>query len=71
MGRGTQNLFTLWTPFGENPIEMGTLAVIEGSHKLDNFKDFQVCNTISHGSLVVFRSIRPKYDTVLFWKLSK
>ena len=41
MGRGTQNLLTIWTPFGENPIEMGTLAVVESSHKLPKMKHFQ------------------------------
>jgi hypothetical protein len=38
MGRGTKNLYTLWTPFGDTPIEMGTLAVLLGSHNLDKLK---------------------------------
>lgn len=40
MGRGTDKLCTIWTPFGDIPIEMGTLAVVEGSHKLPGFKKF-------------------------------
>ncbi|RKN84887.1 phytanoyl-CoA dioxygenase family protein [Paenibacillus ginsengarvi] len=38
MGRGTKNLYTLWTPFGDTPVEMGTLAVLLGSHRLDKLK---------------------------------
>lgn len=34
MGRGSRNLFTVWTPFGDTPVEMGTLAVCEGSNSL-------------------------------------
>jgi len=41
MGRGTSNLFTLWTPFGDTSVEMGTLAVLEGSNKLPSFKKLQ------------------------------
>lgn len=33
MGRGTPNLYTLWTPFGDTPIDMGTLCVLLGSHQ--------------------------------------
>jgi ectoine hydroxylase-related dioxygenase (phytanoyl-CoA dioxygenase family) len=32
MGRGTLNLFTLWTPLGRTTYDMGTLAILEGSH---------------------------------------
>lgn len=35
MGRGTPNLYTLWTPFGDTPIELGTLSILLGSHKWD------------------------------------
>lgn len=38
MGRGTKNLYTLWTPFGDTPIEMGTLAVLLGSHKWEHVR---------------------------------
>lgn len=38
MGRGTiDRLLTCWIPFGDNPVEMGTVAVCEGSHKLESF----------------------------------
>jgi hypothetical protein len=32
MGRGTQNLYTCWTPFGEITPDMGPLVLCEGSH---------------------------------------
>ncbi|MEF3305479.1 phytanoyl-CoA dioxygenase family protein [Paenibacillus sp. GYB003] len=38
MGRGTKNVYTLWTPFGDTPVELGTLAVLLGSHRLDKLK---------------------------------
>ena len=41
MSRGTSNLYTTWIPFGDNPMEMGTVAVCDGSHKLPGFKKFQ------------------------------
>jgi hypothetical protein len=34
MGRGTFNLFTLWTPLGDISLEMGGLMVLESSHRL-------------------------------------
>ncbi|MFD2613462.1 phytanoyl-CoA dioxygenase family protein [Paenibacillus gansuensis] len=39
MGRGTPNLYTMWTPLGDTPIEMGTLAVLEGSHRWQNLRE--------------------------------
>jgi hypothetical protein len=33
MGRGTHNLYTLWTPLGDISYEMGGLTVCLGSHK--------------------------------------
>jgi hypothetical protein len=33
MGRGTQNLYTCWTPITEVPYELGPLAVLVGSHR--------------------------------------
>jgi hypothetical protein len=33
MGRGTQNLYTCWTPIGDLSYDMGTLAVLVGSHR--------------------------------------
>eukprot|EP00118_Oscarella_pearsei_P029102 m.3663 g.3663 ORF g.3663 m.3663 type:complete len:318 (+) comp9672_c0_seq1:42-995(+) len=41
MSRGTSELYTIWTPFGDVPLEMGTLAVVEGSHRLPQFEKFQ------------------------------
>ena len=41
MSRGSKNLITTWIPFGDIPMEMGTVAVCEGSHRLPGFK---VCN---------------------------
>src|SRR5262249_10848009 len=31
MGRGTQNVYTCWTPLGDIPLEHGPLAVLVGS----------------------------------------
>jgi ectoine hydroxylase-related dioxygenase (phytanoyl-CoA dioxygenase family) len=33
MGRGTQNVFTAWTPLGDVPLNVGGLVVVEGSHR--------------------------------------
>jgi ectoine hydroxylase-related dioxygenase (phytanoyl-CoA dioxygenase family) len=33
MGRGTRNLYTAWTPLGDNTVDLGGLMVLEGSHK--------------------------------------
>lgn len=38
MGRGTKNLYTIWTPLGDIPKEMGGLAVCVGSHQFDRLK---------------------------------
>ena len=37
-GRGTQRLYTSWTPLGDIPVEMGGLMVLENSHRLDEVK---------------------------------
>lgn len=39
MGRGTPNLYTVWTPFGDTPIELGTLAILEGSHRWERVRE--------------------------------
>ena len=36
MNRGTQNLFTVWTPLGDIQLDEGPLAVVEGSHLWDD-----------------------------------
>jgi hypothetical protein len=39
MGRGTiDKLYTVWTPLGDIPLELGTLAVIPGSHRLPGYQ---------------------------------
>jgi hypothetical protein len=39
MGRGTQNLYTLWTPLGDVPYEKGPLAILEGSNHFERIKE--------------------------------
>ncbi len=41
MGRGTPNLFTCWTPYGQVPPELGGLAVCVGSHRLPGWRPVQ------------------------------
>ncbi len=38
MGRGTQNLFTCWTPITEVTEDMGPLALLAGSHRGEGFE---------------------------------
>lgn len=33
MGRGSRRVLTMWTPWCDVPVEMGGLAVLEGSHR--------------------------------------
>ena len=37
MGRGSRNVHTAWIPFGDIPVEQGTLAMCRGSHSLESF----------------------------------
>lgn len=37
MGRGSQGVLTVWTPFGDIAYENGPLAVVPGSHRSDGF----------------------------------
>lgn len=37
MGRGSQNVHTVWIPLGDIPVKQGTLAMCEGSHNLESF----------------------------------
>jgi len=39
MNRGTQSLFTCWTPIGDVPLEMGPLMVLEGSHQHQKLRE--------------------------------
>lgn len=38
MGRGSRNLYTCWTPLGDLSLDMGTLAICEGSHRFEKIK---------------------------------
>lgn len=38
MGRGTKQLYTMWTPLGDIPLEQGTLAMLLGSQHFDRVK---------------------------------
>ena len=38
MGRGTRDLYTTWIPMGDVPLSDGPLAVLEGSHRIDELK---------------------------------
>ncbi len=37
MGRGSTRLMTVWTPLDDVPVELGSLAICVGSHKLPGF----------------------------------
>lgn len=37
MGRGSKRVMTAWVPFGDIPVEQGTLAICEASHRLEGF----------------------------------
>ena len=39
MGRGTQNVFTCWTPLGDVPLAEGPLAVLVGSHRFERIRE--------------------------------
>ncbi|HBL57724.1 MAG TPA: phytanoyl-CoA dioxygenase [Cyanobacteria bacterium UBA8803] len=39
MGRGTQNLYTVWTPLGDISWQLGGLMILENSHRLDSIKN--------------------------------
>ncbi|HEY9905023.1 MAG TPA: phytanoyl-CoA dioxygenase family protein [Candidatus Sericytochromatia bacterium] len=39
MGRGTHNLYTVWTPLGDISWDMGGLMILENSHRLENIKN--------------------------------
>jgi hypothetical protein len=46
MGRGTHNVFTSWVPYGDVPLNVGGLVVMEGSHRntpsLDDYRKMDV-----------------------------
>lgn len=39
MGRGTLNLYTVWTPIGDVTLDMGPLAILVGSHRFEKIKE--------------------------------
>lgn len=39
MGRGTLNVYTVWTPLGDVPLDLGPLAILYGSHRLEKVKE--------------------------------
>ena len=39
MGRGTHDLYTVWTPIGDVPFEMGPLAILAGSHRFEQVRE--------------------------------
>jgi len=39
MGRGTQNLYTCWTPLGDVSLELGPLALLVGPPRFDHVKE--------------------------------
>jgi hypothetical protein len=39
MGRGTPDLYTAWTPFGDNDLTLGGLMVLEGSNNHQRLRD--------------------------------
>jgi len=41
MGRGSQNVVTTWIPFDDATLELGALAVLQGSHRLPGFEKLQ------------------------------
>lgn len=38
MGRGTKDVYTMWTPFSDIPLELGTLAMLLGSQSYEKIK---------------------------------
>ena len=49
MGRGTADLLTMWTPLGDVSMDMGTLALVEASHRGEAFAHLQVLATPPRG----------------------
>ena len=39
MGRGTKNLYTAWVPFGDVPLHVGGLILVEGSHRNEELRN--------------------------------
>lgn len=41
MGRGTKNLYTAWTPFGDISLTVGGLMILENSHRRGELREYQ------------------------------
>ena len=41
MGRGTHEVYTAWVPFGDVPLNVGGLVVLEGSHRDSLYDDYR------------------------------
>ena len=39
MGRGTKQLYTVWTPIGDAPYDIGGLIVLEGTHRNERLRN--------------------------------
>lgn len=39
MGRGTTQLYTMWAPLGDVPLELGGLIVLENSHRISGLRE--------------------------------
>ena len=46
MGRGTDKLYTAWTPLGDIPWELGGLMILENSHHLETIKNSYGCKDV-------------------------
>jgi hypothetical protein len=47
MNRGTDQLLTMWTPFGDTSAHSGTVAICEGSTSLPSFGYVQACSSLN------------------------
>ena len=63
MSRGTPNLITMWTPFGDVGTAMGTIAIQEGSHRLPAFAHLR--ETCADSFLFANRGVGVNIDHVL------
>jgi hypothetical protein len=60
--QGTFNNLTCWAPVGDCPIELGGLAVIPGSHKVNRVLDHHF--SLGAGSLVVDETAHQEIDPI-------
>ena len=62
MGRGTQELLTMWSPLGDTSLDMGCLALVPGSHNQQAFTRFQVTQALpsSYTQTQISLFLRPR-----------